>query len=314
LSAASLSDDPNWPRASAWLRGSRAPDVSDQLAILGAPLRLGSITPGRCDLAPQALRKLLSKFSTYDVASDIDLQRLAAKDLGDLDLADARPEEAFAPITDAVRNALREADALVLLGGDNSITRAGCHGAGSQLERCGLLTLDAHLDLRDTRAGLINGNPVRALLDDGLPGANIVQVGIQSFANSRAYAEIAVAAGIKVVTIDEVRARSLEEVVNEALDYLERRVDNIYFDLDLDVLDRIYAPATPGSRPGGLTPFELRRAAKLCGQHRKVRVMDLVEIDPTQDIADATLMTAAACLLSFASGLLRRLANSSPNE
>jgi arginase family enzyme len=35
--------------------------------------------------------------------------------------------------------------------------------------------------------------------------------------------------------------------------------------------------------------------------------MDLVEIDPTRDSNDITAMAAAACLLSFASGLLERL-------
>ena len=78
-------------------------------------------------------------------------------------------------------------------------------------------------------------------------------------------------------------------------------------DFDIDVLDRIYAPACPGSRPGGLTPWELKRAALLCGQHPKVRAIDLVEIDPENDIADVTVMSAASVLLSFAAGMVTRL-------
>ena len=54
------------------------------------------------------------------------------------------------------------------------------------LDEVGLITLDAHLDMRDLADGLGNGNPVRALIDDGLPGANIAQVGLAPFANSRA--------------------------------------------------------------------------------------------------------------------------------
>lgn len=314
MSANSITDDPHWPRASAWIEGAHADDVRGRLAILGAPLRLGSITPGRCDLAPQAIRKALARFSTYDIEHDIELQQLAVSDAGDLDLSDARPEEAFAPLAEAVRAALQTSNALVLLGGDNSITRPGCHGASSSLAECGLLTLDAHLDLRGTNKGLSNGNPVRALLDDGLRGANIIQIGIQSFSNSRHYANVARDAGITIITMDEVRARGLERIVRESLEQLALRAQNIYVDLDVDVLDRSFAPATPGSRPGGLLPFELRRAAWLCGQHRKVRVMDLVEIDPTQDIADATVMTAAACLLSFASGLLQRIEHNHSSE
>ncbi len=301
-----MPDDPNWPKAAAWLAGAHAADPACRLAVLGAPLRLGSITPGRSDLAPAAVRSILSRLSTYDLEFDRDLGRIAATDLGDLPLADTMPAEALGPLSSAVRGALAGADALILLGGDNGITRPGCHGMCTELGRAGLLTLDAHLDLRDLMPSLTNGNPVRALLADGMPGAHIVQIGIQPFANSRAYFEVAREAGIKVIPVSEVRGRGIESVVEEALDLLDEDVEAIYVDLDLDVLDRVFAPATPGSRPGGLTPAELRSAARLCGSHPKVRVMDLVEIDPTQDVADATVFAAGLCLLSFASGLLGR--------
>jgi len=301
-----MSDDPNWPRASAWLAGTHSADPACRLAVLGAPLRLSSITPGRTDLAPAAIRSILDRMSTFDLESDRDLNRIAAIDRGDLALADIAPADALGPLAAAVRGALAEADALALLGGDNSITRPGCHGMCSELSRAGLLTLDAHLDLRDLNPELTNGNPVRALLADGLPGANIVQIGIQPFANSRAYFEIAREAGIKVISVADVRTRSIGTVVEEALDLLDETVDAVYVDLDLDVLDRVFAPATPGSRPGGLTPAEVRTAARLCGAHPKVRVLDLVEIDPTKDVAEATVFAAGLCLLSFASGLLGR--------
>ncbi len=305
-----ITDDPFWPRAAAWLAGAHAEKTLGVLAVLGAPLRLGSITPGRCDLAPPAVRSILRKFSCYDIESDSDLHLVEARDLGDLPLADLKLEDAFEPLRDAVRGALAEADAVVVLGGDNGVTRPGVHGIAdslpNSLEDCGLITLDAHFDLRDLSNGLTNGNPVRALLADGLPGKNIVQIGIQPFANSKAYAQVASDAGITVVTMSQIRAHDVERLVGESLDELSERVEHIYVDLDVDVLDRIYAPATPGSRPGGLTPYELRRAAWLCGAHPKVRAIDLVEVDPTQDVADATVMATASCLLSFASGLLTR--------
>ncbi|HKC85193.1 MAG TPA: agmatinase family protein [Blastocatellia bacterium] len=312
-----LTDDPFWPRASAWLAGEFAPSSSNSLgslAVIGAPLRLGSITPGRCDLAPEAVRAILRKFSVYDIESDIDLRRLAVRDLGDLPLADLRLEDAFEPLKRAVSDALEDADAVIVIGGDNGVTRPGVHGvadslAGSQpgsIKNCGLITLDAHFDLRDLSDGLTNGNPVRALLADGLPGENLVQIGIQPFANSQAYTQVAIDAGITVVTMSQIRAHGVERLLTESLDDLTERVDHIYVDLDIDSLDRIFAPATPGSRPGGLTPYELRRVAWLCGAHPLVRAIDLVEVDPTQDVADATVMATASCLLSFASGLLAR--------
>ena len=179
-----MADDPKWPRAAAWLSGAHAANPACRLSVLGAPLRLGSITPGRYDLAPQAIREILSRFSTFDLEFDRDLTRIAARDLGDLPLSESTPGQALEPLSNAVSRALAETEALVLIGGDNSITRPGCHGAAGSVERCGLLTLDAHLDLRDLSPALSNGNPVRALLADGLPGPQIVQIGIQPFANT----------------------------------------------------------------------------------------------------------------------------------
>jgi formiminoglutamase len=301
-----MANDPSWPRASEWLAGRRAPYSQRKLAVLGVPSAMGSITPGRCDLAPAAVREALYRFSTYDVDTGDDLESVAAIDRGDLAVEKMGVAEGFEPITDGVRSALKGVDALILLGGDNSITRAGVHGLGVALERCGLLTFDAHLDLRDLGGGLTNGNPVRALLRDGLPGRNIVQMGLQPFANSRQYHEVALDAGITVISSGECRRRGVETVVDRALAQLAQHCDAIYVDFDIDVLDRAYAPACPGARPGGITPAELRSAARICGENAKVRIADLVEVDPECDVARVTIYAMCMCLLGFASGVACR--------
>jgi formiminoglutamase len=298
-----VTGDPNWPRASEWLARNDDPDTQATLQILGAPVRLGSISGGRFDLAPGAIRDAMTRFSTYD--GEVDLRAIRVRDGGDLPVAEASPQEALDEIAGAVGGSSPHADAVVLLGGDNSITRCGVRGLGPDLGRVGLMTLDAHHDLRDLDAGLTNGNPVRALLRDGLPGANIVQIGLLPFANSGAYHRVAVDEGIAVVTADQVRARGIATVVEEALDRLGD-LEAIYVDLDVDVLDRVLAPASPGSRPGGLTPEEVQTAARICGAHPRVRVMDLVEVDPERDVADITVLAAASFVLHFASGLARR--------
>jgi len=304
--APSLHIDRHWPRASRWLAGEHAPGARGLLQVLGVPLTLGSITPSRCDLAPAAIRAALQRFSTCDLAHRRDVRELRAQDLGDLPVAESSVEAAQDLTREAVARALSGADAAVLLGGDNSVTRPALRGMHENLRKCALLTLDAHLDLRTLEGGLRNGNPVRALLADGLPGANIIQIGIQSFANSSAYMQVADDAGITMIPVEQVAQEGIETVVERALHGLSKRAETIYVDLDLDVMDRVYAPATAGSRPGGITPLDLRRAAWCCGQHAKVRVLDLVEIDPSRDINDVTSLAAAACLLSFASGVLSR--------
>jgi formiminoglutamase len=299
-----MPEDPRWPRAGAWLAGGHHPEPVARLAVLGAPVRLGSLSGGRFDLAPAAIRDGLHRFSTFD--GDVDVRTVAARDAEDLRLSGTRPEHALQEVAAAVGGILDTDDAVVILGGDNSVTRPACLGLGPDLTRVGLLTLDAHHDVRDTDGGLNNGNPVRALLDDGLPGGNIVQVGIQPFANSEAYAEVAGGAGISVVTASEARARGMDRVVGEVLHELGPRVDAVYVDLDVDVLDRAFAPASPGSRPGGLTPAEVQTAVRLAGAHPRVRAMDIVEVDPERDVADVTVLAAASFLLCFAAGLASR--------
>ncbi|HXH61277.1 MAG TPA: agmatinase family protein [Fimbriimonadaceae bacterium] len=299
-------EDSRWPRAGAWLAGDHVKGPKCKIAVLGAPLNK-SITPGRCDLAPAAVRSAMSRLSTYDATHDVDVRKVQANDLGDLNISKSSPEEAFEQIRDGVKAALKSNNAAVVLGGDNGVTRGGVHGLGVPLDKCGLVTLDAHLDLRETSVGLMNGNPVRALLEDGLPGGNIVQIGIAPFANSAEYMKVARDAGIEVVMIDKVREAGIEQALTDALDRLNYRTEAIYFDLDVDCLDRAFAPACPGARPGGLSPHEAMTAAWIAGRHPKVRVMDLVEIDPEKDANDVTCLAAGLFLLSLASGMVERL-------
>jgi formiminoglutamase len=295
--------DPNWPRATQWLGSS---DLNHaKLTVLGVPLN-ESISPGSCHLAPQEIRNALAFFSPYDVNHGVNLEELPCADLGDLPADNLTPDSAVGAVRLELTGQPKGVEATVLLGGDNGVTRPGVLSLGDDLPRIGVITLDAHFDLRETDGGLHNGNPIRALLDDGLPGKNIVQIGIQDFANSREYAEIAQSAGIEVVTAERVHLKGVDAIIEGALKWLGSRVDRIYVDLDIDVLDRGWCPGAPGARPGGLHPHQLKRAAYLLGREPRVRMMDIVEFDPDRDVNRVTAMAAASCLLSFAAGVASR--------
>ena len=266
-----------------------------------------SITPNaRCHLAPAAIRQALHRHSLYDSDAKVDISTVCAADAGDHEVGGAGPEATFETSRDFIAQASANASCTVVLGGDNGVTRPGVHAVGLPLERVGLITFGSHHDLRDLDKGLINGNPVRVLLRDGMRGENIVQIGIQPFANSPAHSAVACEAGIECITADEVYAAGIDTVVRQALGTFSHTVEAIYVDLDFDVLDRAFAPACPGSRPGGLQPWMMRRAARMCGADERVKMMDLVEIDPTKDIADATCLAAASFLLAFAAGIALR--------
>jgi formiminoglutamase len=303
LGSRRMSDDPRWPRAATWL--ARADD-DPALVVLGVPTSSASISPSEAWRTPAALREVLRRFSTYDGERDVDLDDLAVRDLGDVDIAELAPADALPAIERAVAD-LDPAPVAVLLGGDNVITApiVAAHRAAT-LERTGVLTFDAHHDVRDYDEVPSNGAPIRWLLDRGLPGDHVVQIGIHGHANSRAYRRICDDAGIRVVTVDEVERRGIDVVVTEALDDLAARTDAVHVDLDIDVLDRSSAPGCPGARPGGLSPRQLSTGAHLCGAHPAVRTVDLVEVDPTADVAELTVMNTAATFLAVATGVATR--------
>jgi formiminoglutamase len=288
------------------------------LVEVAVPMRLGSISGGRFDLAPQAIRDALDRFVAHGSGEPgrLDDLGLTLEHHEDAEaVVDLSPADAFDQIRRHIGIAMeddggriRPDRAVLVLGGDNSVTRPGVHAAAvhAGLDRTGLLTIDAHHDLRRLDGGLTNGNPVRALLEDGLAGWNVVQVGINPLANSPALAAEAEESGIAVVSADEVRRRGAAEVVAMALEGLARRADAIYVDLDVDVLDRAFAPACPGARPGGLTPREVQAAAEVCGRHPKVRAIDVVEVDPERDLGGMTASAAASFVLAFASGVATR--------
>jgi formiminoglutamase len=171
---------------------------------------------------------------------------------------------------------------------------------------CGLITLDAHHDVRETAGGLNNGNPIRALIEDGLHGERIAQLGIQPFANSAPYSSFARRSGIAVWTMNQVWKEGIGKLLEREMERLSEICDHIYVDVDIDVLDRAFCPSAAGSRPGGMLPRELFEAVTFLGSHPKVRAMDIVEHDPERDINDIAALAAAESVVRFAAGVAQR--------
>jgi arginase family enzyme len=286
-----------WPNLSELIVGK---EKSAPVGLVGAPLAAGSVTPGHCDLAPQLLRETLRRIGCYDVETGRELQTHVA-DRGDVDLDSLTIERATAPIRDAVELSASQHALTLLVGGNNAVTRPGVLGLGMPLERVGLITLDAHFDMRDTDEGLSNGNPVRALLQDGLPGANIAQIGLASFANSKAMHEDALAAGNMVITIEEVRLNGIERAIDRALGQIGD-CEAIVVDCDIDVIDRSQFPGAPGARPGGMAVTDFFRAVRLLASEPRVRVIDLTEWDPPLDSRDLSALTAARWMAECLAG------------
>ena len=266
-------------------------DADAPIGLVGAPLAAGSVTPGGCDQAPARLRAAMRRMGRYNVETKHELSA-GIRDYGDADLAGLSIEQATGPICEAVAQSVGRHPLTLLIGGNNAVTRPGVHGLGLPLNRVGLITLDAHFDMRETDEGLSNGNPVRALIEDGLPGANIAQVGLASFANSAKMHRDAIDAGNLVITIGDVCLNGIVGAIERALAHVEH-CEAIVVDCDIDVIDRSQFPAAPGARPGGMAAADFFRAVRFLASQERVRVIDLTEWDPPLDPTDLSALAAA---------------------
>ena len=296
-----------------WL--SSAAQGPCDLAVVGAPIARASISPSQAWTTPPAFRRALERFSTFDGDRGIDIGTLRVVDTGDVegDEHDRDVPGAHARIAEGVRRARSLGGVVAVIGGDNSLTRPTLVGlAEDRLDDAwGLLTVDAHHDVRDPSAGSRNGTPVRELIEAGLPGGRVAQVGLHGFANAREHAEWAAAHGVHTRRAAEVRAGGMAQVIDGVLAALDRAgALRLLVDMDLDVLDRAFAPACPASMPGGLAPSHLQEAAFILGRDPRVQGVDFVEVDASADRDGTTLRTMASVFLAFCSGLCERLRRS----
>ena len=294
-----MTEDPRWPRAGTWLADStRHLATTGQppvFGLLGVPAHITSLSSTTAHLTPRAVRDALNRYSTWSHSQQVDLRGLPAIDLGDIEDPDGPDGEAR---TMSVLSSW-SGRLLIAIGGDNSITYAVTTG----LRATGLVTLDAHHDLRD---GISNGSPVRRLVDElGLDGRRIVQIGIADFSNSPAYAARARELGIFVIPRSALRDRSMADVMAEAVSIAGAAGGPIHVDFDVDVCDRSVVPACPAAAPGGISADEFRQLAFEAGRYSQVRSVDFTEIDASIDSADGrTVRLAALGILELAAGRL----------
>jgi formimidoylglutamase len=295
--------DPLWPRAGVWLTGEH-PDP--ELLVVGVPSSKASLTPSRADLTPLEVRHRLDGFSTFHSELGVDFGSVQVRDLGNWAVSELDMVPMIGEVM-RLAGALPDAPLKLYIGGDNAITRPLVAAQAEDLSSVGVITFDAHHDVRSLDDGPNNGTPIRGLLEEhGLLGVNVVQIGIHSFANSAEYRSYCDAAGITTVTIDQVERIGMRTTVDVALSQLNASCESIYVDVDLDVLDRIYAPACPGARPGGLSVRQLSEGVARCAAHPAVTAMDFVEVDASIDVGFQTVDVAAHLLLTAIAGFATR--------
>ncbi len=304
------------PKVNEWIKTlneDEAPDWSQyDVTLLGIPLSRSSISASAASENPDAIRRAWKSFSTYNIDYDVDLVYLNVVDLGDV-------RQHVTDIALCHRNIVEAMEGMrtnhpstfpLVIGGDHSITAMLIKGWKNSHphEEIGILQFDTHFDLRDMKEfGPANGTPIRNVIESGIvKGENIYNIGLHGFFNSKSLKQYADEVNLNYITLREARRKGIEATVQAALDELSEKVDTIYLTVDMDVLDIGVAPGAPASTPGGMSTDELFEAVTIAGQYSKVKVMDIVCLDPNKDVGEATVKAGVHVMLSFLTGFTMR--------
>jgi formiminoglutamase len=273
------------------------------IGLIGLPFSKTSISLSQASDAPRTIRSCLSGFSTFSGERDIDYGDVKTLDFGDVLTHPTDTEESIARLHLSVKEMIDKnvCERYIMLGGDHGVSYPSIRAFRESFGEIGVIQWDAHHDVRNLAdGGRTNGTPFRSLIDGGyLKGEHLVQIGIRDFANAKKYHDYTIEKGVSVYTMADVEMTGIVPIIKKELDRLSKLVDIIYLSVDMDVVDQAFAPGCPAIGPGGITSRELLSSISAAASHKKVKAMDIVEIDPSKDFRDITSRLAAAAMLRF---------------
>jgi arginase len=148
-------------------------------------------------------------------------------------------------------------------------------------------------------SGNIHGMPLSTLLGDGHPKLvalngdapalrpeNVAVIGARDI--DPVEAKLVRESGIAVYTMSEIDKRGAAVCFQEAIERVSKNSDKIHLSFDLDGVDPREAPGVGTPVPGGLSLRESHLICEMLCETGRLVGMEMVELNPTLDIANQT--------------------------
>jgi agmatinase len=272
------------------------------VAILGAPVGVaypGASATAGCADAPAAIRARSQRLARFLGHHDFDLDGpMLPVPIRVVDCGDA-PDAAGT--VEAVAAILERGAIPIVLGGDDSVPIPTLRAFAGR-DPLTVVQVDAHLDFRDSVAGVGDGysSPMRRA-SEMEHIARIFQVGLRGVGSARA-ADVADAraAGNVLVTAAELRERGVPWLIDQI-----PADAPVFISFDCDGLDPAVCPAVSAAAPGGLSYAE---AADLLGgiaQRRTLAGAAFTELVPELDLNEISALVVTRLVMRLLGGLAR---------
>ena len=307
--------DPDDPRlgevVGRWEGGPWQPRPG-QPVLVGFPCDLGVRRnhgrPGAA-LAPDDIRQDFYRFTAWDAPAGVDLAELGVIDLGNVRIG-SELEAAQHRLAGLVAELLRSGAVPVVLGGGHEAAFGHYLGYVAAGLDCGIINVDAHLDVRPVTRGPHSGTPFRQALehpDHRLGPRRYVVIGPQRQSVARTHAQLVEKHHGRIHWLDVLAvAGGAVQVFAGELDQLGRECDAILLTVDADAFRQADVPGTSAPAPVGLEGTDWPAIALRAGAEPRVRSLEIVEVNPRFDRDHQTARWAALGVRQFLVGLARR--------
>ena len=252
--------------------------------VLGVPFDLTSTYRTGSRFGPNAIREASKNLETYCLRNGLDFRDLDLCDIGNLNVL-GNVEGTLQRIRRVIGEILNSKKIPIILGGEHTVT----YGCVEAYNNVGVLSFDAHMDLRDKYLGFkISHATFMRTLCESFGSDRIVEVGVRAFCKEEL--EFAKKLNLKYITSRDIMRHKTQWVVNEVKDRLSN-FEQVYLTIDMDVLDPSYAPAVGNPVPEGISPTILLDILQhLCDY--KIAGFDVVEVTPHYDSGVTAIQAA----------------------
>jgi formiminoglutamase len=306
-------DDPRLGEVIEFWDGNPQAVRPGRAVIVGFPqdegVRRNHGRPGASE-APARIRHWLHRLTTTDLDGDLAVHR--PLDAGNVRLAGSL-EETQQALGEVVGELLKAGAIPIILGGGHETAFGHFLGYVHAGMRCGIINLDAHLDVRPVGPeGGHSGTPFRQALEHpskALVPGGYVCLGAQPGSVSRAHLDYVEHQGGKIGWDWKVGQSLLPRFFWPELHRLSGLGAKVYVSLDADVVSAAEVPGVSAPNPLGLSGIEVAQCIRHAGLSPEVASFDLVEINPQFDRDDQSSRWAARVVWQFLIGVALRAAS-----
>ena len=289
-------------------------DFEGDIAILGVPFGMpyeSSAMANDQSLAPDAIRQFTNQADIeysrnhydWDLKGPLlDDRPVKVVDCGNVTSDRANHQVHYERAEQVARKIFARNATLITLGGDHGIPIPIMRALEVFDEEITLVHIDAHLDWRHEIKGETQGysSPIRRASE--MPWIkDIVQIGMRGIGSARTSdVNDALNYGATLIDAYDMHDMGIDAVLAQIPDH-----NPFYLTIDADGIDPTIMPAVMAQTPGGMDWLQLRKFIHSLVNKNRVLGMDLVEIAPSYDEGNKTMIYAERTICNFIGACVR---------